>query len=486
MTKLKFGEFAPISRDIFRQNPIVYGTSTRSSTYTARLYTDDALLARRGTGDARELDLYLDLLTDECVLAVVQRQIHEVLSREWDMIPPQEPEKEEQELAVWIKTKLLELGNHMPDVHRGKAILNKQPGGFDGVVSALLEAIVVGYRAAEIVWELDKEEEIPVPLAIIPKDSRRFLFEYDAAGRIYPKHRAPNKSYDGEFLPPRKFIFHTFHTYSNDNPNGMGYGRELFFPVTWKREAITSWSALIDRHVQPIKIGKVTADATDEDMDLFLQSMRNLAQHVSTVLPEGYEYEVITPSLDGAQVLSEFIKYMDRQISKVILGEASTGEAIPGSLSRDEVSNSIRVRKAKGYADQLAFTLNNTLIKWMAEFKNPNVRAPRIVWDFEDMKTTENKTIIETISTLMRDVEDYNPDLDWLEQKTGIPRVRDEDGATGGAKPGRPDINSLLAEQEALLADPGAATETPEPGAEGVEVPQPPAEPPAEQEQVEI
>lgn len=444
LPRLRRGEFATFSNDILRRTSVIYGSGKNA---TARLYSDDALIIRRGRGDARELDIYLDLLTDESVLQAFQRQIHEVISREFFIVPGGEDTRDK-ELADWCYEKLLKLGSGMPDVMRGQAILNKQPGGFDLVVAALLEAVIIGYRVAEIVWERDEEGFI-YPCAIIPKDSRRFLFEYDQKGHVYIKHRSPGKSWDGEFLDPKKFIVHSFYTYSNDNPHGLGLGRELYFPVQWRREAITSWLTLIDRHITPIKVGKVTEDATDEDADAFLQSMRNLAQNTSTVLPPGYEYEIVEPTLKGAETLSELIKYLDRQINKVILGEASTGEAIAGSNSRDEISNGIRVRKAKGYADQLVFTLNNTLMKWMAEYKDPKAKPPRIVWDFDDMRTMESQEIINNVATLIRDVPEYKPDLKWLEDKINIPRTKEEE--LEGGKKAKPSIEDLLGMQTSLL-----------------------------------
>lgn len=449
--KIQRGEFAPLSNDILRSRGFTFGGTSDflGEKGLARLDSDDYLLIARGGTDARALDLYLDLMTDETVTAALQKQISEIVSREWKVIPGG-PEERDQELAQWCQQKLMSLGENADQEHNGQAILNKQPGGMNVVCAALLEATIIGFRTAEVIWKQDEENFI-YPCSILPKDSRRFIMYYDKEGRVYPRLRTLKSTYQGEPMPPRKFIFHSFWTYVTDNPMGMGLGRMLYYPVTWKRETLTSWANLIDNYVTPTKVGKVTDQATDDQKHQFFDAIRSMAQNVSTVLPQGYDFEVIAPQLNGSDaVLQKYVDYMDRAIYQVILGESTTGQQGDGSQARDRVSNSIRVMKAKSMSDQLNFTLNNTLLKWMAFFKDPQAAVPRFVRDFEDLKASVNTDLIDAIATITSQIPDYRPDLNWLKDKTGIPRLEeDEEQQDSTAAP--PSIEDILAQQSSLL-----------------------------------
>jgi phage gp29-like protein len=105
----------------------------------------------------------------------------------------------------------------------------------------------------------------------------------------------------------------------------------------------------------------------------------------------------------GIDSYEKLVRYMDEQISEVVLGETGTtnqsGDS--GSRARDEIGNEVRLETAKYDADALCEVLNETLVKWIIDFNMPGAPYPRLWRDFsepEDLvqKAQRDKSLTET------------------------------------------------------------------------------------------
>jgi hypothetical protein len=56
-----------------------------------------------------------------------------------------------------------------------------------------------------------------------------------------------------------------------------------------------------------------------------------------------------------------------------------------GSYARDQISDSVRMRKAKAFSEELDETLNATLIRWIVELNYPGAAIPRLRRNFDDL-----------------------------------------------------------------------------------------------------
>jgi phage gp29-like protein len=131
----------------------------------------------------------------------------------------------------------------------------------------------------------------------------------------------------------------------------------------------------------------------------------------------------------GIDSYEKLVRYMDEQISEVVLGETGTtnqsGDS--GSRARDEIGNEVRLETAKYDADALCEVLNETLVKWIIDFNMPGAPYPRLWRDFsepEDLvqKAQRDKSLTETGVKLRKKyyIREYNlqeDDFDLVEPK---------------------------------------------------------------------
>lgn len=422
---------------------------------TVRLTPQDQLLVQAGGGGIRALDVYYDLLVDPHVFATLDKVLQEICSRDWHVKPADDSEKAK-EIADWCDNMLSNLGMGGQESANGRQIATTHAGGFDSLTKALGLAYIIGFQPAEIIWGFDKEGLIE-PKSVLPKDARRFVFEGDAGGLVYPKLLLTTNSYDGIYLPPRKFILHTFWSIASDDAYGLGIGQQLYYLVQWKRQAYTYWLTMIDRFVEPIAIGKAPAIATDEQIEAFKDFLVGIAKETSAVLPDGFELEFKNAGIQGAtEMLMQLIEQLDSAISLAVLGEAVTGEQIGNGLggAKELISNSIRIMKAKAISDGISTTINNSLLKWAVEFRWGKDAPVPSVWRSFEQKEDINEFLnhMQILQAL-----EYPISFKHIEETTGYPMdeakkaVADKQLARAQKLANLPTLEDAIAQQQNLL-----------------------------------
>lgn len=399
-------------------NPLL-GFSPTYGSQTYKLTPQDSLLVEKGGTSLRALDVYHDLCTDPHVFGCLEKLTQEIISRDF-VVSPYDDSEQSKEVANWVEGMLMNLGSRAEEDDESEPIQKAvtYSSGIDSLTKSLAFALITGFQPAEVIWAIDSEGLI-YPKFVSPKDARRFSFEADGEGNIYPKLLLNNSSYDGMYLPKKKFIFHTIWSLNTDDPYGMGLGRQIYYPVQWKREAFTYWLTVLDKYTDPIAVGKAPDYSTDEQLEDFKSFLVGISRETSIVLPEGFNIEFVSHNLTGVkEVLTELITICDKHISLSILGEAVTGEQVGSSLgsTRESVGNSIRIMKAKALSDGISDTLNNTLIKWAVEYRfGKDTPCPKFYRVFEDKKDISE--IIGHFETLKR--MEFPVDFSQLSELTG-------------------------------------------------------------------
>lgn len=361
--RFKSAELATIITDPLRGYSPTYGSTT------FLLNPQDQLLLEKGGAGMRALDLYLDLATDPHVFACIDKISQEIVSRDWAITPASDSE-DDLAIAEWATKMLERLGQNAEDEAESAQLANSCTGGLDELTKALAFSMLTGYQIAEVLWALDESGK-PYPQSVKPKDPRRFAFEADSAGRIYLK-LLTGDNYRGYFLPKRKFIIHSYWAVSSDEPYGMSLGRQIYYPVIWKREAFTYWLTVMDKYADPLAIGRVAESATDDQISAFKSFLAGIGRETSAVLPEGFDISFISTNVSSSMdMFSNLITNCDKHISLAILGEAVTGEQVGSGLGsqREAVGNSIRIMKAKALSDSISTTITNTLLKWAVKYR---------------------------------------------------------------------------------------------------------------------
>lgn len=391
---------------------------------------DKVLQSRGGT---RALDTYEDLETDAHVRTVLSKRKRAVTSREW-VLNEADSSAEAKAAAELVRRHI-----DMLDI--------------DDVTINFLDAIPKGYSVGEIMWVQEENEIRPAEIRF--RRPQRFTF-VDEGNGVEMRLLTLRDSYKGEALPDRKFIRFTFEG-RYENPYGFALGNSLFWPVFFKRKGITFWLVFCDKYGTPTSIGKYPASATKGEKDALKAALQAIASDSGITIPEGMEVTLLEAARSGIDTYEKLVRYMDEQISEVVLGETGTTNqnTAGGSRARDEVGNEVRLETAKADADALCECLNNTLIKWIIELNMPGAPVPQLWRDFEEDEDLAKKADRDTKlgqtgvrfkkSYFVREYNLQEDDFDLVEPAVPVPPANQPPGqSVNFAVPSQKEIADYL------------------------------------------
>jgi phage gp29-like protein len=208
------------------------------------------------------------------------------------------------------------------------------------------------------------------------------------------------------------------------DPYGTGLGRQLYSLVEFRRTLLSFWLQYADKHTTPTAVGTFSLGTPEEEVKSLFTALQRLGQETAIVIPDEMEVKYLTAD-SRADVYQTLIGYIDQQISFIINGESTVGQdtGSTGSYARDQVADSVRMRKAKALSEQLDETINGTLIRWIVELNYPGASVPRLKRNFTDLEQREDPVKTVQILTQLQAVGYQPSDLDWLRDKLQIPSL---------------------------------------------------------------
>ena len=349
--------------------------------YGERIENDDPILRARGA--TRGLALYDEVERDPQVGCELGKRRMALLGREWDVTAGAE---DAQAVAAAELVKRALAGCR-----------------FNQAVEKLLDAILKGLAVCEVMWVRRAAPgggvEI-VPAELRGRDPRRFRPMLPPQGVVPPEGEPPpafqlrllsrDNTTEGDPLPERKFVAHRFGA-RYENPWGLGLGARLFWPVFFKRQGIGFWLSALEKFGQPTGLGKYPAGSSADDQAKLLDALQAIASEAGVIVPEGMEIELLEAKRAGTfDAYEGLARYMDEDISKVILGQTlTTSPGASGSRALGQVHNEVRLELTKGDADLLSDTLNGSLVRWIVDLNMPGYAAsglayPSLWWDVSE------------------------------------------------------------------------------------------------------
>lgn len=359
--------------------------------YLGILRTNDPLLLERGNGSGQAFELYRDLARDGKVASVLQKRKLALIGKPWQVDPVEGGAAGQRDADV--------VSNMLKSVQ------------FDRVCSELLDALLVGFVPAEIVWTY--RDGLITPERIVTRAQRRFVY-VQTDPNMAPELRLVTREnmLTGEELPPRKFIVHRFNA-KDDNPYGMGLGLQLYWPVFFKRKSILSWNKLNDRFGSPTPWGKYPKSAGIKEKATLFEALKAMSNDGVMMTPEGMSIELLESKLTGSVTTQHNLcLYMDGWISEVVLSQEpghTTGATGAAAMEREDV----RIDLVQADADLLSDTLNSTLVKWFCEYNGLAMcQVSRIIKKTEDLLAASQTDV--NIANL-----GFRPTLDAVREKYG-------------------------------------------------------------------
>lgn len=252
---------------------------------------------------------------------------------------------------------------------------------FTDTAEDLLDALGKGYSAVEIIW--DTSEKQWQPTRFEHRDPR--WFQVDRFTRRKLHLLTDENGSDGMPLPAFKFLVHQPRIKTGILLRN-GLARVVAFMHLCKAYALKDWLAFAEVFGMPLRVGKYGPNATDRDVYILRQAVANLGTDAAAVLPESMKIEFTqVGNVQGGKDLYEGLcEYLDKQISKAVLGQTNTTDAQSGGLGsgQADVHNEVRKDILSADARQLCKTLNRDLVRPFIDLnfgpqkKYPIVRLP--------------------------------------------------------------------------------------------------------------
>ncbi|MGZ6204870.1 MAG: DUF935 domain-containing protein [Candidatus Binataceae bacterium] len=281
----------------------------------------------------------------------------------------------------------------------------------ESVLYDILDAVSKGFSATEIIWDTAGREWIPKRL--VWRDPRWFMFDWISGEELLvrtlrdegPLATAPGSAVAPHYgrsrwttnagvdprvgiqpltapLAPFKFIVHVAKAKAGLPVRG-GIARAAGWAYLFKNYVLKDWVTFAEIFGQPLRLGKYSPGATEADKQALLSAVANIGTDAAAIIPESMLIEFVeTRGAGGAEVYERFCEYLDKQVSKAVLGQTLTTETPRdggGSRAAAQVHDSVRRDIMESDARRLGATLSRDLVRPIVDLNlGPQRRYPQI------------------------------------------------------------------------------------------------------------
>lgn len=245
----------------------------------------------------------------------------------------------------------------------------------------ILDAIGKGVSYTEIIWDTSAGQWQPERLEW--RDPRWFTFD-----RI--DGRTPLLRTDAGDVPldPYKYICARIAAKSG-LPIRSGIARLACWSWMFKSFTLRDWAIFTQTYGQPIRVGKYDAASTPADREVLFDAVANIAGDCAAIIPDTMtiEFVELKAAASNADIYKGRADWLDQQISKGVLGQTATTDAIAGGHAVGQEHRQVQEDIERADALALAAFLNRDLIRpWMDLDYGPGGAYPHLRIGREDVK----------------------------------------------------------------------------------------------------
>ena len=249
---------------------------------------------------------------------------------------------------------------------------------FASMVEHLTDALGKGYAVSEVIWETSAKQWMPSDF----RDRDPRFFTFDRINRAELRLADLEDPMFGVPLPPWKFVRHVPKLKSGIPIRG-GLAKPAAWAYLFKNYSLKDWVAFCEIYGMPIRVGKYANGATPEDKRALLSAVRNIGSDAAAIVPNSMTIEFIEGAGKGATavVFRDLCEYLDKQISKLVLGQTMTTDHGAGGsgLAQAKVHENVKHDILVADATQMETTLNRDIIRPFVDLNyGPQKRYPLV------------------------------------------------------------------------------------------------------------
>jgi phage gp29-like protein len=287
---------------------------------------------------------------------------------------------------------------------------------FGEAVDELLDALGKGYSVVEMMWD---RGAVWTP-GYKWRDPRFFQFD-DKDGTTL---RLMDESHpQGLPLPPYKFIVHLPKLKSGIPIRG-GLARLAAASYMCKSFTLKDWMAFAEIFGLPLRIGRHKPGALKKDIETLIKAVANIGTDAAAVLPDNMRIEFVeaAKSAGGEKLFRGLAEWLDRQVSKAVLGQVASTEGTPGKLGGDDAQEEVRQDIKKADAKALATTVNRDMVKPYVDINyGKREKYPRVLFPVPEPE--DLKALSEALEKLVP--LGVKASASWARKKFNIPEPKE-------------------------------------------------------------
>ncbi|MGD9610781.1 MAG: DUF935 domain-containing protein [Desulfovibrionaceae bacterium] len=374
---------------------------------------------------------------DEHIHAELSKRRRALLSIPWRVVPGRADDKRAEAVAGAVREQLATIAD------------------FEDVLLDLADAVGHGFACLEVEWAFDGGLHLPAALHHRPQSWFQLAPDLESL-------RLRDLSAEGAELWPLGWIVHRHRSKSGWFARA-GLFRVLVWTYLLKQYCRGDFSAFLEIHGMPLRLGKYPATASDEEQKVLLQALQSLGHDAAGIVPEGMMIEFKEAARGSEKPFMAMHELCETGQSKAILGSTLTTDTKGvGSQALGEIHNEVRLDIRDSDARQIAGTLTRQLLAPLAVLNEGVTDAgllPRFVFDTtcpEDLGKLADS--LPKLATVMR------IPVAWAHERAGIP-IPEEGEAVLGPAPGAKD-QADQADEPARIGTAALAAGAPEAAAD--------------------
>lgn len=241
-------------------------------------------------------------------------------------------------------------------------------GILEAALPDMLDAIGKGFSVMEIGWRTEPGHFAPECLTYRPQrwfETPVIMGQILGDASTVPDGMAVMLREVGGAAPlnPLKFVVHRHPMKSGLVMRG-GIARLACWAWMFKAYTAGDWAAFCRNYGQPVRLGRYGPESSQADRDVLWSAVANIAGDCAAIIPKSMEVEFkeVGDVSKGGDLYERRCNWLDQQMSKAVLGQTATTDAIAGGHAVGRQHRQVQEDIERADAVLLAATITRQII----------------------------------------------------------------------------------------------------------------------------
>lgn len=238
--------------------------------------------------------------------------------------------------------------------------------GYNGMVSAVAEAVFDGTTTQQLLWKID-------PTGVIYLQGTEYWhFKHFRWGKVSDVTAPFNQLrrftidnlVDGVELEQNKWLVSVIQAMAG-HPAMTSLLRGFAIPWMFKNFDIKSLVQLCEIYGLPLRVGEYPTGAGDDEKNALFQALYQIGQDAAALIPQGSKITFVTDTAKGisSEMHLNFATYLDRLMSIGALGHEGAAVGTAGKLGNDQTAQEVRADLVQSDCTKIDEIISEQVIK---------------------------------------------------------------------------------------------------------------------------